>query len=444
MQKSPLKEFDVTVIGCGLAGMAACIHLAQAGLKVLCIEARPNDDDPVGESLDWSAPALLKSLGFPMEFLLEQGIATYKRHVILKLRDGSEQHYVPGEWLGRPPFNINLDTLHVDRTLLNQALRKRVLEMGVTLLCDRVVHVETGGRRVIAIVTEGGERICAPWFLDASGSGSSLFPRLFRSSSREYGPHKVATWQYFTVAKSVAGTTLHADGAGAPYMEWIWQIPIHPDAVSVGYVCRGEEIKEKRRQGMSVRDIYQAQLAQVPDLQGFASQALERSPRTTSFRCRVFDKITGPNWLVIGEAAAMVDPMTSNGVTAAIRHAAEASRLVARFHKRGSLPYLPAAMYRLRVISLASFFNSAIEKVLYEQPIRSRIGAFRAGDVYTIPAWSLNAIYSKLQPQGAITTLLFAALVGLLHMSVHVFYTLCRRQTAKAVSSRMMMPGTSL
>ena len=130
MQDSPLIEFDVCVIGCGLAGMAACILLARAGLKVLCIEAQLNDNDPVGESLDWSAPALLKSLGLPMEYLLEQGIATCKRHVILRLRDGSEQHYVPGEWLGRAPFHINLRTLHVDRTLLNEALRKRVARNG--------------------------------------------------------------------------------------------------------------------------------------------------------------------------------------------------------------------------------------------------------------------------------------------------------------------------
>jgi len=423
-----MKEFDVTVIGCGLAGMSACIHLSQAGLKVLCIEEHLTDNDPVGESLDWSAPALLKSLGLPMEDLLERGIATYKRHVILRLRDGSEQHYEPGEWLGRPPFNIDLRTLHVDRMLLNQALRKRVLDKGVSLLRDKVVHVETSGRRVIAIATAGGERIRSPWFLDASGSGSSLFPRLFRSSADEYGPLKVAMWDYFTVAKSIEGTTLYADGGAARYMEWVWQIPIHPNAVSVGYVCSGEQVKEKRRQGMSVLEIFQAQLAQAPELQALVPRAVGQPPRTTSFRCRVFHKITGPNWLVIGEAAAMVDPMTSNGVTAAIRHAAEASSLVARFHSRGSLPYLPAAMYSLRVISLARFFNGAIEKVLYEWPIRSRIGAFRAGDVYTIPAWSLNVVYSKLRPRGVFTTLLFGGLVGLLRMGLHVFYTLCRWQ----------------
>jgi flavin-dependent dehydrogenase len=211
-------------------------------------------------------------------------------------------------------------------------------------------------------------------------------------------------------------------------MEWVWQIPIHPNAVSVGYVCPGDSVKEKRQRGMSVLDIFHAQLARFPDLEGLVLNTVGHSPRTTSFRCRVFDNITGPNWLVIGEAAAMVDPMTSNGVTAAMRHAAEASSLIDRFRSRRRLPYLPAAMYSRRVISLANVFNGAIEEVLYEWPIRDRIGAFRAGDVYTIPAWSLNVVYSRLQPRGVFTTLLFGGLVGILRFAVLVFYSFCNRQ----------------
>ena len=421
------KAVEVTVIGAGLAGMAAAIHLAQAGLKVICLDADPANTDSVGESLDWSAPALLKSLGLSVDYLLEQGIGTYKRHVVLKLKDDSERHYIPGAWLGKPPFNIDLRTMHVDRTMLNRALRARVVAQGVTLLSAKVVRVETSGRRVTAIVTSDGKRISSPWFLDASGSSASLFPRLFGSRAYEYGPHKVAMWDYFTVAESIEGTTLHADAAGPQYMEWVWQIPIHPTAISLGYVCPGEAVKQKRQGGMTVKDIFQAQLARFPDLQRLADGEGATMPRTTSFRCRVFRRITGPNWLVAGEAAAMVDPMTSNGVTAALRHAAEASRLIARFRNRRALPWLPVALYRQRVISLARFFNNAIEKVLYERPIRNRIGAFRAGDVYTIPAWGMNVVYSRLKPRGVFTTLLFTSLIGGLQLGVNVLYTLCRR-----------------
>ena len=128
--------FDVTVVGGGLAGTAASIHLARAGFKVLCIEAEVDISNPVGESLDWSAPALLSQLGLPMEELIQDGTATYKRHVILKLRGGAEQHYVPSDWLAKPPFNVELATIHVDRSSLSQSIREIFMASGATLLAD--------------------------------------------------------------------------------------------------------------------------------------------------------------------------------------------------------------------------------------------------------------------------------------------------------------------
>jgi flavin-dependent dehydrogenase len=428
-------QVDVTVIGGGLAGMAASIHLADGGLKVLCVESDPVDSDPVGESLDWSAPDLLKVLGLPMQYLLEQGIATYKLHVVLKLRDGSEQHYVPGEWLGKPPYNVDLRTLHVDRSQLNHALREIFLGRGIRLISDRVVHVETAGRSVKAVVTAKGERIVSRWFLDASGSGASLFPKTFKLPVYEYGPHKVAMWDYFAVPESIEGTTLHADGAGPPYMEWVWQIPIHPNTISVGYVSPGEAVKEKRQRGMSVQDIFEAQLKRFPALQGLVHDPAKEPPRTTSFRCRAFAGTAGPNWLVAGEAAAMVDPMTSNGVTAALRHAAEASSLIIRYRDRTRIPRLPAAMYSQRVLSLARFFNSGIENVLYDWPIRNRIGAFNAGDVYTIPAWSINVIYSRMRPRGLIKTTLFRLLLASLRYSLSAFHWFCKRSQSSPTTA---------
>jgi hypothetical protein len=127
----------------------------------------------------------------------------------------------------------------------------------------------------------------------------------------------------------------------------------------------------------------------------------------------------------------MVDPMTSNGVTAALRQAAEASSLIARYRNRRALPRLARALYQQRVTSLAKFFNSGIEKVLYDWPIRNRIGAFRAGDVYTIPAWSINLIYSRLRPRGLVSTAAFTALLSGLGFGLNLLYSCCLRSPTK-------------
>jgi flavin-dependent dehydrogenase len=427
-----LPQIDVTVVGGGLAGMAAAVHLAKAGLSVLCIEAESASRDAVGESLDWSAPELLAALGLPMTRLLDEQIATYKRHVILKLRSGASEHYVPSGWLARPPFNVELRTIHVDRTRLDGMLRNIAIAAGVTWLRDKVIRVERANQTVTSVVTQGGAEVSSRWFLDASGSGTSLFPRLFNLPVYEFGPRKVAMWDYFPAPEPLEGTTLNADCEGPFYMSWVWQIPIHAETISVGYVASGESVAEKRKQGMSLQAIFREQLDQFSELNQFALSSSEISPRTTSFRCRAYSKTNGPNWLVIGESAAMVDPMTSNGVTAALRHAEEASKIIVRSGNRRQLPWMSRTMYSRRVLYMANFFNSGIEKVVYDWPIRNRIGALRAGDMYTIPAWSINNIYSRIRPSGAISTILFGMFLATLRGAMNLFYWFCARSRSAA------------
>jgi len=425
-------EIDVTVVGGGLAGMAAAFHLAKGGLRVLCIEAESENRDAVGESLDWSAPELLADLGLPMNRLLSEEMATYKKHVILRLRSGAAQHYEPSDWLAKPPYNVELRTLHVDRTKLDRALREIVNSAGVTWLRDKVIRVERKDRTITSVVTQGGIEISSRWFVDAAGSATSLFPRLFDLQVYEYGPKKVAIWDYFPAPEPLEGTTINADCEGPFYMSWVWQIPIHPETISVGYIAAGETVGEKRKQGMSPQDIFREQLGNIAELRQLAQPSNANPPQTTSFRCRAYGKTNGPNWLVIGESAAMVDPMTSNGVTAALRHAEEASRIISRSRNRRQLPWLSRSLYSRRVLYIANFFNSGIEKVVYDWPIRNRIGPLNAGDVYTIPAWSINNIYSRIRPSGIISTFLFGMFLATLRFAMNLFYLYCSRTRSSA------------
>jgi flavin-dependent dehydrogenase len=298
------------------------------------------------------------------------------------------------------------------------------------MLTDKVIGVERKEKRVTSVATQGGQEISSSWFLDASGSAASLFPRLFDLPAHQFGPTKVAMWNYFTAPELIEGTTLHADCEGPFYTSWIWQIPIQRNTISVGYVAAADAIKEKRQQGMTLKEIFTEQMGHFAGLRELLLFSPRTSPRTTSFRCRAYGKTNGPNWLVIGESAAMVDPMTSYGVTAALRHAGEASALIVRNRNRAQLPWLSRTMYSRRVLYMANFFNSGIEKVIYDWPIRSRIGPLTAGDVYTIPAWSINNIYSRIEPRGVISTMLFGLFLGVLRGAMNLFYWFCTRSAA--------------
>lgn len=368
------RNSDVVVIGGGMGGRAACLHLARAGMKVTCIEPRTEIMQPVGESLDWSSPELLRTLGLPMEQLVSASVATWKRHVTLKMQSGPPEHYVPMPWLARQPFNVELRTLHVDRTRLDRELMAAVMRSGVNVVHEKATRAESAGKRIEAIETESGERFSAKWFVDASGQGSSFLARHFHLRAIQSGPPKVAMWTYFKVDESVEGTTLYMEPRAGEYLDWVWEIPVQPDCVSVGYVITGAGMKAKREAGESVETIFRNQLEKFARFAPLLAEKPSGAVNVTSFRAGTHIGTGGPNWLIVGEAASMVDPITSNGVTAALRHAAEGCALIVKYRERGRLPLRARICYSARVVYMGKFFNRGIEKLVYEPPVRNRIG----------------------------------------------------------------------
>ena len=407
------------------------MQLATAGLRVVCIEPEDAVRQAVGESLDWSAPELLKALGLPMEDLVKGGFATWKRHVTVKLRDGASAHYEPGSWLAEAPFGVELRTMHVDRLRLDEELLKRTVASGVIVVRDTVVKVERDGDRVVAIHTAGGARFSSPWFIDASGFATSLLPREFDLPAIQFGPPKVAIWTYFATSELVEGTTLYMEPLPAEYLDWVWEIPIGPQEVSVGYVTTGAAMKAWREQGLGVEDIFVQQLRKYPRFEALLQAGPLGPSNVTAFRSRVYDGVAGPNWFVAGEAASMVDPITANGVTAALRHAAEASALILKYRERGKLPQRARIAYNHRILQMAKFFNSGIEKILYEPTVRNRIGARASGTVYTTPAWSMNVVYARLKPKGILTTCVLGLVLGFLRACAWIFSEYCRRMPVR-------------
>lgn len=427
--QNPDVHCDVTVIGGGLAGKAASLQLARAGLRVICIEPEESVREPVGESLDWSAPGLLNALGLPMDDLISAQMATWKRHVTVKLRDGTSAHYVPSAGLAGAPFHIELRTLHVDRLNLDRELLKMTIVSGVRLVRDKVVGVEKDGRNISSVWTAGGARFCSPWFIDASGFATCLLAREFNLPAIHSGPAKVAMWNYFPVSEPIEGTTIYLDPMPAEYLDWIWEIPISPNVISVGYISTGAATKARRKRGSSVEDIFRQQLMKFPRFEPLLREAVLNPTKVTSFRSRVQTEVAGPNWLIAGEAAAMVDPITANGVTAALRHAAEASSLILKYRKQGKLPLNARICYSSRILQMAKFFNGGIEKIVYEPPVRNRIGVQRSGTVYTSPAWSINVVYSRMKPQGIVITFLLGLFLGGLRAGAWILYQFCKRLT---------------
>jgi len=201
---------DVAVIGAGIAGLAACVFLRQRGLSVVCLDAHRYPHHKVGESLDWSSPGLLRRLGIDVKHLIADGIATYKKNIVVYETGKPEWRLTPPAQIGWRPLRFETVTLHVDRAALDERVFEHARALGAEFIWERVTGVDAVGERVNGCVTATGRRVRARWYIDATGTARG-FSRAMNIPSVEYGRPKVCLWTYFDGPPLHEGTAFFLD-----------------------------------------------------------------------------------------------------------------------------------------------------------------------------------------------------------------------------------------
>jgi flavin-dependent dehydrogenase len=403
--------WDAVVMGAGPGGLAAAIHLRRGGLRVLCVEPDKFPHDRVGESLDWSSPGMLAQLGISRESLIADQVATYKRHIEIVTPDRPPYQAQPEAWFQNPPLKFETITLHTDRKALDQRLFDTACQSGAEFLWDRVTEIESAGEQVTAVRTVGGQRIEARWFIDASGLGARLLARQFKVPKIEYGKKKVCLWCHFETPIRTEGTTFYANVVSDEYLSWIWEIPISPKVTSVGCVMSADFVKQQRRQGKETHQILWDALAAYTRFDLLVEEQRGAAVHSASYQSYVHTNACGPNWLMVGEAASLPDPLTANGVTAAFRHAAEGVKFILESNDRGTLTARQRRVYNTNVQRMGHVFNHSIETSIYDNSIRWGLGVMPAQKIYTAFSYTVNALYTKYRPQGWLSMLCFGVMM---------------------------------
>jgi hypothetical protein len=75
---------------------------------------------------------------------------------------------------------------------------------------------------------------------------------------------------------------------------------------------------------------------------------------------------------------------------------------------------------------MGKFFNGGIEKLVYEPPVRNRIGLRHAGTVYISPAWGMNLVYARTKPRGIFSTALFGLSLLFFRVTTWIVYRICK------------------
>lgn len=176
-----------------------------------------------------------------------------------------------------------------------------------------------------------------------------------------------------------------------------------------------DQLQERRQNNQQPKEIMRRQLAQHPRFVPLLDEQPDFQVNTVSYRNYVNQNVCGPNWLLVGEAASMPDPLTANGVTAAFRHAQLAASLIRASRGRGLLSARQRYVYNTNVRSMGHAFNHSIETGVYEWPIRWGLNVRTAAKVYTAFGYVTNSLYSKFRVQDRPGVRLFSLLLDAVH-----------------------------
>ncbi|MCP4221929.1 MAG: hypothetical protein GY773_01125 [Actinomycetia bacterium] len=153
-----------------------------------------------------------------------------------------------------------------------------------------------------------------------------------------------------------------------------------------------------RSSGYRPKDIYALHVKAIPALRRLAAKVPPVELEATTYTPYQHRRTIGPNWLLVGDCSAVVDPLTSNGVTGALRHAEQAGRIISAALDQRKLHRHQAWAFNATAPTAASSINTAIEAFLYRPDIRQRVGLQPAVTLYAGTGVITNSLYAKLNP----------------------------------------------
>lgn len=299
---------DVAIVGGGPGGCATALSLRAfaPSLSVALIEASHYDTPRIGETLPPPARALLEHLGVWEVFLAHGHRPVYGTSSVWGEASPSDNDfiYMPA---GRG--------WHLDRTAFDAMLAQQAEARGATLIHGRVREAEG-----TCLTLDDGTTVDARFVVDATG-GAAILAR--RRGARFIAADTLTAFACFLSDNgSDPRTTVEAFADG-----W-WYTAALPDGTRI--VACMTDADAGRRLGLADATTWRVQLDELPHLGPLLRDCAPRGPVTVRpAESRRLDPPAGDDWLAVGDAASRFDPLSSQGITKALRSGVFASYAIA-------------------------------------------------------------------------------------------------------------------
>jgi flavin-dependent dehydrogenase len=297
--------------------------LAQLGYRVCLIERQGGLRPRAGEALPSSIRGLLEQLGL-WNGLEQVGCLRCDR---MRTR-----------WRDETASQQDNAAIIVDRALFDRFLIEAAAQAGVTVLCPaRARRPAFAGERWIIPVDPrdaGSLVVEAPFLVDATGR---------RGSCRPAGAPTIALcgrWQGM-VSSSPAEMYIDAGEHG-----WFWAAPLSHDSATAQVFIDPQSYT--RRGATDCATLYQTLLDQSPLIRKFLRGLSLAEIRIRDATVRADNELVTPNSIKVGDRAFAMDPLSSQGIQAAIRSGLQASIIIHTILRGGDVA-AALEFYRTRV-----------------------------------------------------------------------------------------------
>lgn len=308
MIKTPENFYDVVIVGGGLAGLTSAIHLSKFGVNVLVIEKNAYPKHKVcGEYISNEVLPYLNYLGLD-PFIL--GAKKIDRFLLSTKKNSVIETQLP------------LGGFGISRYTLDDALAKKAIANGVTILQDSVVSIEFFDDQ-FEIDTKSNSCFKAKIVIGAYGKRSAIDIKLDREFIKKEAP-------FLAVKTHMKGNfpedlvALHNFKGG-----YCGLSKVEDDSINVCYITDFKSFKKYK----DIEDFQKNVLYENPNLKEIFENSIDLFPKPLTISQISFaDKSPIENHILMcGDTAGMIHPLCGNGMSMAIRSGQMVSQLIIRY-----------------------------------------------------------------------------------------------------------------
>ena len=335
-------DYDVAIIGAGIAGTTLATILARQGMNVIVLEAKSHPRFAIGESLILETSETMRALAelydvpeiayFSSENLMPHiGTAHgIKRHFGFLHHTAGQPHDPRHTLQAVIPKEPHGHELHLYRQDSDYYLMVTAISYGVEVHQDTPVRSVAINDAGVTLISEQGESFSAGYVVDASGYRSVL-ARQFDLRDFDLRTHSRGLFTHMVDVPAFAETNSTGGNYGLPFPMsegtlhhlfdggWMWVIPFDNHSRSTNPLCSVGLLLDPRRHplptDLSPEEEFYTFISQYPGMAAqFAGTRAVRAWTRTGRLQYSSRQVVGDRWALLGHAVGFIDPLYSKGL----------------------------------------------------------------------------------------------------------------------------------